>query len=547
MEKLFYIPLNKYDNVIEHFDGTITIPPHQKKRYLFCSLFNDDLYILNSLNGNIYQYYLHEQSIVLIFPNLSGKLKKHIGLYVNHNEIVTFDPEPSCFLFFNRQSGVLQRSLKIEKSYQVNNFTLYDNIIYFTCSNTFKIYKIIQDSIEPLFNFTGIPDTSIYIDNQKIFITNSEENIVRAYSFNGQILFEAITPFIDPIGQVIIDNQHFILYSGLVNEVGYENRCWQEQKPFFHELKIKLADTLDYTITLSNGVEVEFFYEEHFSESLPDEYLPITLFIALPQNTLNQKVVNLSHLGLPFEIIEKNNHKYASYRIQNSNTKALGYKAILHLFGIKYTPKKQENIILKKGCLFTEKEKEELDIYRDFFKQFILQDFNLCDIEKIKHLRNLIFERLEYKKNIYARNFEEVFEDGYGTCGDYTSLMLNLFTQNNFLCQSVGGYKIPRFYHSLQGIYSIYYNHAWVDVFDEKGNSLPLESSSDDKEYNNRFCEAQFLGLDWSHIKLYHGKAFPHLIHFSDKNLHPFDYLKKSSVFVKILRELDPTKQHFQI
>ncbi|NMD00332.1 MAG: transglutaminase domain-containing protein, partial [Bacteroidales bacterium] len=171
--------------------------------------------------------------------------------------------------------------------------------------------------------------------------------------------------------------------------------------------------------------------------------------------------------------------------------------------------------------------------------QFIIKS-NFPDIEKVKILRNTIYSKLYYKKNTTAQSFEEVLKDGFGTCGDYTSLLLILLTKNNIASQSVGGYKIPRFYISQSGIMSIYYNHAWIEVFDKENKYVfPIESSSDDKEFEKRYSEGQFLGIDWTHIKLYNGKAYPNLVYIpSHPEIHPFDILKKAGVFAVIKQEL---------
>lgn len=186
----------------------------------------------------------------------------------------------------------------------------------------------------------------------------------------------------------------------------------------------------------------------------------------------------------------------------------------------------------------TDAEKEDLDCYNPYFRKFIINN-DSCDYDKLLTLRNNIYQQLEYRKNIYARNFIEVLEDGYGTCGDYASLMLILFHINNISCQSASGYKIPRFYNATSGIISIYFNHTWLEVYDSSETVLPIESSSDDKEFNHRLSEGQFLGIDWTHIKLYNGKAHPNLIKIiSTPNIHAFDIFKKASVFAIVRREV---------
>ncbi|NSW45572.1 MAG: transglutaminase domain-containing protein [Bacteroidales bacterium] len=539
--KTHYIPLNKYDTVIEHFDGSISIPPHEKKRYLFIAQHFNDIYFLNNIDGCLYTYSLEYENLTQINTHNTDIWKNKIGITFYQDFILTFDAKTLNILWFEKNTLRLIHQTKL--NININHLFVENDHLWVTERESAKIiqYQIEQTTLTLLnsFNYKGIGNTSLYIINDELYITDSEENTIRCYYFDGSLKFEAITPFIDPIGQIYKNQQHFILYGGLVNEVGYDNRCWQEQKPFLHAIKIQTTPHENYNIVSTNAFEIDFIYEENFFENELQHYsLPMTIQLAIPPDTLHQKVLKIVHLGLPFEIIEINQKKYAQYTIHHPFVKSIGFRATLQLTSIKINPK-NNNISLDTTNQLTPEEENELDLNNPYFNQFIIHD-ELDNIEKAKKLRNILYSKLEYKKNIDARNFEEVLKDGYGTCGDYTALMLIFYTLNHIACQSVGGYKVPRFYNATNSIMSIYYNHAWIEVFDNKNAvSLPIESSSDNKEYQHRFCEGQFLGIDWTHIKLYNGKAFPHLLNIpSHPNIHPFDLLKKASVFAIIKKEL---------
>ncbi|MGQ9846053.1 MAG: transglutaminase-like domain-containing protein [Bacteroidales bacterium] len=537
---LHFIPLNKYDNVIEHFDGTITIPPFEKKRYLFTCQQNNNIYLFNNIDGSLYTYSIDKNTIIQINSGRTSTLKNKIGIACHSNFFVSFDPNKLMFFWYNSINTEIKHAIKVD--FEVNNFTIHNNVIWACDRKTFTLYKILLsnfkiDKIEH-YKYKGIGNTSLLVRNNELFITDSEENTIRCYDLSGKFQYEAITPFIDPIGQVYYNQQHYILYGGLVNEVGYENRCWQEQKPFFHALKLRIETENNFKIVYSNAFEVDFFYEEHFYEKIPEENFPMTIRLALPNQTYHQKIVEITPLGLPFEKITENNQTYAQFTINEPNIKAIGYKATLQLQSVKFNVIDIKKLSLKTECLLTENEKNELEIENPYFDQFINDE--KTDLEKVKKARNQLYSKLYYKKNIYAKSFVEVLKDGYGTCGDYTSLLLIFLTKNNIACQSVGGYKIPRFYISQSGIMSIYYNHAWIEVFDKENlYALPIESSTDDKEFEQHFSEGQFLGIDWTHIKLYNGKANPNLVNiYSHPKLHPFDVLKKAEVFVVLKKEL---------
>ncbi|MCX7862396.1 MAG: transglutaminase domain-containing protein [Bacteroidales bacterium] len=542
MIELTFIPLNKYDTVIEHFDGSITIPKHEKKRYLFNSNIHDtNVFFLNNITGSIFQYSLKTKSLIQINIHDRQTWKNCIGIAYADNYLISYHTQYKEFIFLNLNTFTIEKQLPYIDN--INNFYIsYPFIWIFNRENaSISKYKLEENSLSFCHKFyvKGIGNASLLVANDSLYITDSEENILRQYTFNGKLLFEAITPFIDPIGQIFYENQHYILYGGLVNEVGYDNRCWQEQKPFLHRINIRIEEDETYIKSFTNTFEVELYYEETFFEDALLSIKPIDIDLRLPINTIHQKVLEIQPLGIkPILDNNKLSSPFYRYKINGIDTQSIGYRALLQLQSVKHTIKNIESFFLSTKNLLTDIEKQDLDCYHPFFEQFIIKD-KITDLEKLLLLRNLIYQRLEYKKNIYARDFIDIWKDGYGTCGDYASLMLIFFHINNISCQSVSGYKIPRFYNASSGIISVYYNHTWLEVFDHTGYPLPLESSSDDKSFHDRFCEGQFLGIDWTHIKLYNGKAYPNLINVaSHPNIHPFDLLKKASVFVIIKREI---------
>ncbi len=539
MIDLIYIPLNKYDTVVEHFDGSITIPKHEKKRYLFiCQNNNNNIFLLNNLTGRLFVFNFFEKSITQICSNHCTSLKNCIGIATFSNKFISYNKQHKKFIIFD------EHSIESDISYfeEVDNFIVEYPYLWITdrYKSTICQIKIENHSYQIIktFKIKGIGHHSLISIDDYIFITDSEENLIRKYSKDGILIFEAITPFIDPIGQVFINNEHYILYGGLVNEVGYENRCWQEQKPFLHKINITVEESNNYITTYTNTFEVEFYYEENLYNNLDENLFPLKVQLALPTQTKHQQIKDIQPMGLKFDVIKHNDQLFAEFTIPNKNTQAIGYRAIIHLKSLKILPKRKELFKLSQKDLLTDIEKEDLDCNNPYFQKFIINN-DSCDYDKLLTLRNYVYERLEYKKNIYARNFIEVMEDGYGTCGDYASLMLILLHINNISCQSASGYKIPRFYNATSGIISIYFNHTWLEVYDTSEMVFPIESSSDDKEFNHRFSEGQFLGIDWTHIKLYNGKAHPNLIKIlSNPNIHVFDIFKKASVFAIVRREI---------
>jgi hypothetical protein len=68
-----------------------------------------------------------------------------------------------------------------------------------------------------------------------LWVSDSEENLVFVYDKETmKIKFQIITPFFDPQAIVFYEDKPYVLYGGEVHETSYGQKCWQEQKPFFH-------------------------------------------------------------------------------------------------------------------------------------------------------------------------------------------------------------------------------------------------------------------------------------------------------------------------
>lgn len=537
---LKYLPLTKYDNVTEHFDGSITVNTHQKKRFLFAAAEGEKNFILDSLRGCLYCYFPSKGSLVLLPIEDNGILKGSEGISCFDKDIFTYIPSLKSIAVIHTES----KEIKIVRfPYIPNALFAYEGFLWFIEKNSRRLARVTIQTLneaEFLFECKGIGDPSFIIEKNKILITDSEENLLRVYSPDGMIKFEVITPYIDPIGIVPLNGNYEILYGGLINEVGYDNRCWQEQKAFFHTLSWHVQEN-DYTVTsFSNAFALEFCYEEHFT-MIPDKSLfPLEIKLSLPPDNDNQNCIEVFPLGCEFIVHKDGNERYAVFSIPSPEQcpPAIGFKALMHTRSVKSVFPDASHVLISHENLFTSEELHEIDAESEMLKLEARINSPVCDWDKVKILRNRIYAQLRYKRNTHATSFEDIWKDGYGTCGDYTALMLNFLNHHHLSCQSVGGYKVPRFSNAIGEMRSAYYNHAWIEVMTENGKRIPVESSSDDKSAGDSFSEGQLGGVDWTHIKMYSGKAVPNMIEIKKPHgLHPFDILQ-SAVFFKLLGEL---------
>ncbi|MCX7697596.1 MAG: transglutaminase-like domain-containing protein [Bacteroidales bacterium] len=528
----YFIPLNKYDTVQELPDGSIVVPPHVKQRYLFACEDDGKVYILNNMNGSLFTYLFNSQEVHYIFTFAPEFLKNQI-YFTKRNHLYYFFDINNIFRIFD-DKGQLFSELPYATPWQAfcfdekGNFIVLENWnvkVWIMNKGEFQLYKT--------FSIDGIGHTSLLAKDGSIFITDSEENILRAYSYDGVLKLEAITPHIDPIGQVILEDKHYILYGGLWNEVSYENRCWQEQKPFFHRIYIHEETVQSYKLVSTNSFLIDFYYEEHIKYPENVDHFPWVIRMKLPQDDHHQKILDVKPLGLPYRIV---NDHFAEFIINSKEElpPAFGFKATIELKSVKFIP--CVPVKLSQEIKLSLHEIEELDADCEYFNFFKVNEDE--HLEKVNLIREKIFKKISYKINRNACNFKEVWEQGYGTCGDYTSLLLIGLYKNNISAQSATGYKVHRFYFGHQITQSVYYNHTWIETFDQNNFHLPIETSSDDKEVNHRFSKGQFLGLDWTHVKLYSGKVYPNFIWFpSHPTLHPFDVFGHPLVFITILDE----------
>lgn len=537
---LKYLPLTKYDNVSEHFDGSITINEHYKQRFLFTANNNEKIFIMDALRGCLYRYIPENGSLLFLPLKDRHLLVGAIGLAINETHLFSFIPSLKSMALIKTET--LEISL-VPFLYSPNALFADKEFLWFIENDTRKLFRLsknLQGNPDFLFECKGIGDLAFIAEPERILVTDNEENILRAYSQNGKISFEVITPYIDPIGIIRQNTNYEILYGGLISEVSYENRCWQEQKAFFHPIKWNIIEEKNAVITVSNTFVSEIIYEEHFTK-IPDEScFPLEVQISIPLSNEYQRCIDIFPLGYPFSICETINGSCAVFTISSKALcpPAIGFKARLFTRSRKIFFPDAEKALISHQNLLLPAELDELDTESNILKQAAQITWPVCDWTKVKILRERIFAQLRYQKNTRAASFEEVWNDGYGTCGDYTSLMLNFFHQHRICSQSVGGFKIPRFSNAVGEMRSAYYNHAWAEIISENGERIPVESSSDDKTNGTNFSEAQLGGLDWTHIRMYSGKAVPGMIKIkSPQYLHPFDIFK-NAVFFKVLGEI---------
>jgi hypothetical protein len=546
--QLHYIIGAKYDTVDE---GNSSVVLNAFKKNNFIRLFyTNKVLVFNAFNGQIVEMDLNGNEQMILNIQNASKFKNLRGFGVD-NENYYFTDNEGFLLVYNKSFELVSKKML---PFKPDSFTMDKNLFYFysRSENSVQIVKI-QDNIVSItekFDILGIGNKGLRVKGNELWVSDDEENLIHIYDLaTKKLKFSIITPFIAPTDLIFIKDKVFVSYCGQVTMSSFESVSWQEEKPFLHELKYKILHDKELDCVLSNSFLVEFTYEEAISRlNSYDHYEQLTVYLALPEENIRQQILDIKPIGVPFTIVQKDGKKFAEYvvgKIDANSSGLIGYKVLLKLSSRKYV-----NIV---GKTFSDYQYQNNDLAREledyeggldmdnrYIRNFAgIQKPNQI-IEAVRILRNKVFEKLFYKGNSDAHDLEEVLRDGYGTCGDYSSIIMAVCKLNGIPIRSIGGFKVPRFTNSQYEQLSYYYNHAWLEFYYPEVGWLPFESSSDDKEFNGRLCEGQFLGEDWSHITTHKNRAIPNFIHCTDKDreTHPFDIFS-SNIYFRVLGEME--------
>ena len=514
----------------------------ERSRHIRVATYNNIFYVYNSKKGNVSAFDMDSDTFITLNILNGSELYDYKGF--------SFD---GCFYYFLSDTGIevyntdFKFQMKFELPFEADDFCFEGGKFYFVKSKE-SVVSIYHDLNLPAlseFSIKGMGSRAISIVDGKVWLTDEDENLVYVYFLeSGCFDFSMITPYVAPQGAVCLKGENIILYAGLTTVVTYDDVSFQQQKPFLHKLVYKrFENPAPYILT--NSFVVELTYEEHIDLSADyDKYENLELYLALPTENERQQVIGIKPVGLNFDIIKKNDISYAHYKlgkIDKLSSGVVGYKALLKLSSIKYqldSLKYDEVDTLPLEIAREIDDYENIGTELEYIKGFSNIDNSENMLNDVLALRNKVYASLYYRPNNYAADIAEVLKDGYATCGDYSSILLALLKLNNIPVRSLGGFKVTRFNNSQQELVTNYYNHTWVEFYSSKYGWLPMESSSDGKEIDGKYCEGQFLGEDWTHIRTHNNKSTPHFIRCFDKGKEVDPYsIFRNMIFEKILGE----------
>ena len=444
--------------------------------------------------------------------------------------------------------------------YPVTGVAVCGEMVYVSCQKSGYIHvfdratgKQLQQLPQP---GTGCETMTIYKDDLWV-CDRAEQTVYCLNRTDGSIQFSALTPFSSPTGitfyapadstptcyVVYADEEPYIRDDP---NAKFPYQLTFRDRTFIHPLHIHHNRAEHYT--LSNGYLVELSYVE---ELLPLEAVTLNQVewrIALPSDTLRQKVRHIEPIGSDFTIESQAGQKVAVFKFDRLNPHQgglLGWKATIEMYGLKYSLAPSD--IDDSPTLPTELEQylqDDDDLAMDTptmlqaAKEAVGTETNV--LRKMLKIRNYVYDRLSYGIQPRIDTPDVALARGVGSCGEYVGVLLALSRLNGIACRTIGRYKCPpypdRLYQPLQPDF----NHVWLEFYVPGVGWLPMESNMDDTIERGPYPQRFFMGLAWYHTEIGKGISFEKMKAIDKPEHLSMGDLAINHIRFRILEELIP-------
>lgn len=446
--------------------------------------------------------------------------------------------------------------------YPVTGVAVWESNVYVSCQKSGYIHVFEQNTGELLRKIPqpGVGTETLTVDRDALWVCDRAEQTVYCLDrITGAIQFSALTPFSSPTGIAFYDprdGEQPICYIAYADEEAYirddPNAKFPYQltfrdRTFIHPLHIHHNPTEHYT--LSNGYLVELSYVEEF---LPLEAVTLNNVewrIALPSDTLRQRVRHVESIGSEFTIEEQDGQKVAVFkfdRIEAHQGGLIGWKATIEMYGLKYSLAPTD--IDDRPTLPTELEQRYLVDDDDL----AMDTETMCQaateaagtetnvLRKMLKIRNYVYDRLSYGIQPRIDTPDVALARGVGSCGEYVGVLLALSRLNGIACRTIGRYKCPPYPDRRNMPLQPDFNHVWLEFYVPGIGWLPMESNMDDTIERGPYPQRFFMGLAWYHTEIGKGISFEKM-KAADKPEHiSMGDLAINHIRFRILDELTP-------
>lgn len=446
--------------------------------------------------------------------------------------------------------------------YPADGVAVHESVVYVTCQKSGYIHIFERHTHERITKFPqpGVGIENLVVRDNELWVSDRTEQTVYCMDrATGEIKFSVITPYTCPTALAFHPCPqvgHDLLYVAYALEEPYirddpnsedPHQLTFRQKTFIHPLHIYINDKEKYT--LSNGYLIEMCYVE---EMLPLDAIPLTNLewrIALPSDTVRQKVRHVEPFGMPFTEEEQNGQRIAVFRfdtLKPNQGAIFGWKALIEVRGIKYYLSPEDVINTPPMPI-------------DFATQYLVDDDDLAMdkpiirwaaqeargtetnlLRKMLRIRNYVYDRLSYGIKPHIDTPDIALERGIGSCGEYVGILLALSRLNNIPCRTIGRYKCPQQQDLRNVPLEPDFNHVWLEFYIPGRGWLPMESNVDDVIERGPYPTRFFMGLAWYHVEIGKGVSFEKIQADDKPEELSIGDLALNHIRFKILDELPP-------
>jgi transglutaminase-like putative cysteine protease len=539
-----------------------TIRPFAAYAIQDISCLGDRLIALDHTTGYLLQVNLKNDDTTILNPDRVGEFLDVTGFAVWEDKL-WFTRDEDVY-FCNLTDFTPQHFVSLP--YTANGITVWESTVYVSCQKTgyIYIYDANKGNLITRFYTPGIGREHLTIKGEEIWVADDEEQTVFCLErATGEIKFSLLTPFENPTGLAFYhapETDKEVLYVAYAYKECYVRDDPNSDPPqeldyrdrtFIHPLYFQYYPEGNYA--LSNGYLMEVSYVEELSQ-LEDVHLEnLEWRIALPSETLRQKIREIYPIGRPFteEII--NGQRVAVFKFDKLTSKErhiFGWKALLEVYSIKYrlTPRDVEKLpelapeLQEKYLVDNDDLAMDTQIIRNAAKEAIGTETNL--LRKIYKIRNFVYDKLSYGIKPHIDPPDVALQRGVGSCGEYLGILLALSRLNGIACRTVGRYKCPKNPEYQNVPLSPDFNHVWMEFYVPGFGWLPMESNPDDVVEGGPYPTRFFMGLSWYHVEIGKGISFENISSNSvllNKEVVSIGDLALNHIRFTILSELPPS------
>ena len=489
------------------------------------------LLAVDSVRGYLLKISPDTNDTVILNPHSVVDLIGAVGVAV-WQDTVWFANENSVFVSRLDELSTLKEFVRL--SYGVDGVAVWEDRVYVTCHKSGYIHVFDRDRAELIDKLPqpGVGPENITATAAGLWVCDRTEQTVFCLDpQSGDILFSALTPFVSPTGITFYpandakqgDSQNATCYVSYAYEEPYIRDDPNADSPyqltfrdrtFIHPLHIHCASEQSYT--LSNGYLIEISYAE---ELLPLDAIQLNNVewrIALPSDTLRQKVRHVEPIGRPFTVEEQNGQRVAVFKfdtLEPDQAGLLGWKATVEMYGLKYflTPSSVEeapplSVEFQQKYLVDDDELAmDTETIQRAAKEAAGSETNV--LRKMLKIRNYVYDQLSYGIRPKIDTPDVALERGVASCGEYVGVLLALARLNGIACRTIGRYKCPNTPEQKNIPLEPDFNHVWLEFYVPGVGWLPMESNVDDVIDRGPYPTRIIMGLAWYHTEI--GKGVP--------------------------------------